>query len=318
MSDKKLNIIYMGTPDFAVGPLAALHDAGHNIAAVYSQPPRPAGRGKKLKASPVQEWAEAHEIPVYHPRSLKRDDEARAQFVELAKDADLGVVAAYGLILPQEVLDGPKHGCMNIHASLLPRWRGAAPIQYSIWKGDKETGVTIMQMDIGLDTGDMLYKDSVKITAETTASSLHDELSAMGARLIVKAADDLADDALSSAASQDDELSNYASMLKKEDGLIDWNLDAVQIDRQVRALNPWPGTYVVLNGQPFKIKAGEVLDITVEQEIDVGTLLNREGDVVCGGKSIYRMDLVQPAGKKAMDVTSAINGGYIQVGDILV
>lgn len=311
MADSKLNIIYMGTPEFAVGPLAALHAAGHKILAVYSQPPRPAGRGKKLQSSPVQQWAEAHDIPVYHPLSLKKDEEARAQFVTLAQDADLGVVAAYGLILPQAVLDAPKYGCMNIHASLLPRWRGAAPIQYSIWKGDQETGVTIMQMDIGLDTGDMLYKEACEINAETTASTLHDRLSEVGARLIVRAADDLAAGQLAKPEKQDDSLSNYASMLKKEDGLIDWGDSAADIDRQVRALNPWPGTYVMRDSGPYKIKAGHVVEGHSNQP--AGTILNREGDIICGDGTLYRITSLQPAGKKAMDIASALNGGYIAI-----
>jgi len=306
----------MGTPEFAVGPLAALYEAGHHILAVYSQPPRPAGRGKKLQASPVQQWAEAHDIPVFHPKSLKRDEAARDAFVALAQDADLGVVAAYGLILPQEVLDAPKHGCMNMHGSLLPRWRGAAPIQYSIWKGDEETGVTIMQMDVGLDTGDMLYKGSVPISAQTTAASLHDDLSALGAQLMVKAADDLARGALAAPQKQDDSLSNYASMLKKEDGIIAWDNTAHEIDRQVRALNPWPGTFVMQGDEPLKIKAGHVVDNVTSNE-PCGTLLNKQGDIACGGGGIYRITLIQPAGKKAMDVASALNGGYLKIGDII-
>lgn len=315
MTDKKLNIIYMGTPEFAIAPLAALYAAGHHIMAVYSQPPRPAGRGKKLQSSPVQQWAEAHEIPVYHPKSLKKDEKARNAFVTLAKNADLGVVAAYGLLLPQDVLDAPKQGCMNIHASLLPRWRGAAPIQYAIWKGDSESGVTIMQMDIGLDTGDMLYKESCSISFETTAPVLHDALSEIGARLIVRAAADVAQGCLAAPKKQDDSLSHYAAMLKKEDGLIDWSKTAREIDHQVRALNPWPGTYVMRGDVPLKIKSGYVVEGIMEGA--TGTLFNKSGDVICGDGSVYRVTLLQPAGKTPMDVTSAINGGYIVLGQKL-
>jgi methionyl-tRNA formyltransferase len=316
---QSLRIVYMGTPEFAVSPLQALHDAGHEIVAVYTQPPRPSGRGKKLKKSPVHEWAEAHDIAIYSPINLKKDAEAKQEFVQIGQGCDLGVVAAYGLILPQEVLDAPRHGCMNIHGSLLPRWRGAAPIQYSIWKGDQETGVTIMQMDIGLDTGDMLYKDAQDITQESTSASLYEELSQMGARLIVKAANDLAKGELSAAEKQDDTLSNYASMLKKEDGLIDWRMEAEEIDRQVRALNPWPGTYVLHDGQALKIKAGALSDIEHGEgnQAEHGTLLNKHGDVLCGDHTVYRLLFVQPAGKKAMDIASALNGGYIKIGEII-
>lgn len=316
MSDHKLNIIYMGTPQFAVQPLQALHYAGHRIIAVYTQPPRPAGRGKKLQNSPVHEWARAHELPVYHPENLKKDTAARTAFCDLAQKADLGVVAAYGLILPQAVLDAPRYGCLNIHASLLPRWRGAAPIQYAIWKGDEESGVTIMQMDEGLDTGDMLYKEGCPITRETTAPALHDTLSEIGARLIVRAADDLAAGQMAAPQKQDDAQSSYASMLKKSDGLIDWQNDAEAIDRQVRALNPWPGTYVMKDGSPLKIKGGYPV-IGETTDAPVGTLLNKQGDVACGKGTVFRMTVVQPAGKKAMDSAAALNGQYMHIGDNL-
>lgn len=321
MSNQKLKIVYMGTPDFAVAPLKALYEAGHEIVAVYSQPPRPAGRGKKITKSPVHEWAESHDIPVYTPANLKKDVDARTEFIRIGQGCDLGVVAAYGLILPKEVLDAPKNGCMNIHASLLPRWRGAAPIQYAIWKGDAQTGVTIMQMDIGLDTGDMLYRQACAITSDTTARSLHDQLSEIGARLIVMATSDLALNQLAKPERQDDSLSNYASMLKKEDGVIDWSVTADEVDRQVRALNPWPGTFVNREDGPLKIKSGEVVrqdeDSSKKQNAVIGQLLNKQGDVLCGQDTIYRLTTVQPAGKKAMDVASAINGGYLAVNKIV-
>ena len=232
---KKLRIIFMGTPDFSVPALERLIAGPHEVVCVYSQPPRPKGRGQQVQFTPVHQCALDHGIEVRNPTSFKKDVEARAAFDHL--DADVAVVAAYGLILPQEVLDMPRHGCINIHASLLPRWRGAAPIQYAIWKGDEKSGVTIMQMEAGLDTGPMIEEKAVAIHGYTTAQSLHDELSALGGVMIAQAMDDLANDGKLDNIAQDDALSNYASMLKKTDGIVDWAQSAIEIDRQIRALN---------------------------------------------------------------------------------
>ncbi|KAF1854091.1 hypothetical protein Lal_00005308 [Lupinus albus] len=234
-----LRLVFMGTPDFAVPSLAALIEAGHQLVCVYSQPPRPAGRGQQVQKSPVHRFAEDHGIPVRTPKSL-RTAEAQAEFADLKADA--AVVAAYGLILPQPVLDAPRLGCVNVHGSLLPRWRGAAPIQRSILAGDAETGITIMQMDIGLDTGAMLSREAVAITAATTASSLHDDLAALGARMIVPALDGLAAGTLAAVPQPEDGVT-YAAKLTREDGRLDWTRPASFVERQVRALTPWPGCW---------------------------------------------------------------------------
>lgn len=309
MSEKNLRIGFMGTPDFALYALKAIVEAGHNVVCVYSQPPRPKGRGHKLHKSPVHDYADSHSIPVYTPKSLKTE-EAKAEFA--AHNLDVAIVAAYGLILPQEVLDAPKFGCLNIHGSLLPRWRGAAPIQYSIWKGDAETGVTIMQMEKGLDTGPIISKRSVAINENTTSPSLHDELAAMGADMALEALEQLAKTkAPLKAEKQNDDLSNYAFMLKKEDGIIDWNDDAAAIDRQIRALNPWPGVWTESQGKRLKILKSSVIKENSDEA--AGTLLDKKGRVSCG-INILQLSQIQPEGKKPMDIASAINGGYITAG----
>lgn len=316
MTLNPLKIVFMGTPDFACSALRALHeDSGHDIVCVYSQPPRPKGRGHQVQPSAVHEYADAQGIEVRHPKSLK-SAEARAEFAAL--DADVAVVAAYGLILPQVVLDAPKYGCINIHASLLPRWRGASPIQRAIWAGDEESGVTLMQMDIGLDTGPEIMVRRTALGAETTAQSLHDDLAQMGASMIVEALDRLAADGALKSVAQDDTQTCYAPLLTKDDGKIDWAQDAAVIDRQIRALNPWPGTFCDIGDARLKVSAAVLGDGLEAKDQSVGMLLNRHGDVVCGAGSALRLQRVQPAGKKAMDITSAVNGGYLKVGDVLV
>lgn len=296
----------MGTPHFAVPALEALIAAGHDVAAVYSQPPRPAGRGQQVQQSPVHDCAEKHSIPVYTPKTLKTP-ESQSEFA--AHKPDVAVVAAYGLILPKAVLDAPKHGCINIHASLLPRWRGASPIQHAIWKGDAESGVTIMQMDVGLDTGDMLEKGVVPITQQTTCAQLHDALSAIGGKLIVNV---LANLEILKPQKQDDAQSNYAPMLKKEDGKIDWSQSATDIDCQIRALNPWPGTFTTSGGKRLK-----VLEATPDAGSGkAGTVLNKAGHVACG-RDVLKLVKIQPDGGKPMDFASALNGNYIKIGDVL-
>lgn len=277
----------MGTPDFAVPPLEALVASRHRVMAVYTQPPRPKGRGYEVQKSPVHLAADRHGIPVYHPQNFKGEDD-REVFRRLG--ADVAVVAAYGLILPQAVLEAPKYGCLNIHASILPRWRGASPIQHAIWKGDAESGVTIMQMEKGLDTGPVITGATTPLSATTTAQELHETLSKLGADIIVPVLDRLADQKHLPAVAQEDRLSTYAPMLKKEDGRIDPAVQTpVEIDRQIRALNPWPGTY--LQGLKGRVK---VLKAHLEAE----------------GQRLV-LDLVQPDGKKPMDFKSAVNGGYL-------
>lgn len=302
----------MGTPDFAVAPLRALYEAGHEIIAVYTQPPRPKGRGQDVQKSPVQMFAEKKSIPVFHPKTLK-NEEAQTEFAAL--QADVAVVAAYGLLLPKAVLQAPKYGCINIHASLLPRWRGASPIQRSIWAGDHESGVTLMQMDEGLDTGPMIAMEKIPLTSETTASSLHDALAILGAEMIVKAAGDLAAHEKLHATPQDNAGATYASLLKKEDGIIDWKKSAVDIDRQIRALNPWPGTWANFEGKRMKILSA----IPSPQPSpggrgSLGVVLDKTGNILCGENTSLQITLLQPEGKKPMDLASALNGGYIKIG----
>ena len=310
---KKLRIAFMGTPDFAVSALNALHAAGHEIAAVYSQPPRPAGRGHKLQPSPVHKRAEELGIPVRHPKSLKKSETARKEFAAL--NLDVAVVAAYGLILPKEVLGAPKYGCLNIHASLLPRWRGAAPIQRAIMAGDSESGICIMQMDEGLDTGDVLMRGAVPITETTNAAQLHDALAAQGAELIVKTLAAIADGNPPRPEKQSIVGVTYAHMLEKEEGRIRWKDSAEDIARQVRALTPWPGAWCMLGQHRLK-----VLEAVIDRPHGVhgkpGHILDRHLVVACGEGSLL-LKKIQPQDRKPMDGLSFMNGAHLNVGDWL-
>ncbi len=301
-----LRLAFMGTPDFSVPILDALVSAGHEVACVYCQPPRPAGRGHQLQPSPVQKRAEALGIPVRHPKTL-RTAEAQAEFHDLGLDC--AVVAAYGLILPQPVLDAPKHGCINVHASLLPRWRGAAPIHRAILAGDRETGVTIMQMEAGLDTGPMLLKDTLPIGPRTTARELHDALSALGAELIVAALDLLEAEALTAEPQPEDGVT-YAAKLTKEEGLLDFSRPAVELDRQVRGLTPWPGCWFEApTGEKIKVLAAE----PARGDDEPGTLLDEELRVACGTGAL-RLLTVQRPGKGPVDGAAFLRGFPVKVG----
>ena len=306
MSIKPLRIAFMGTPDFSVPALDALHNGPHEIVCVYSQPPRPKGRGQKVQLSPVHAYAQENGIPVFHPKSLKQQPE---QDDFAAHNLDVAIVAAYGLILPKAILEAPKYGCINIHASLLPRWRGASPIQRSIWEGDSQSGVTLMQMDEGLDTGPEIAKQSIPLTADATAQSLHDALSALGGEMITSAINDLAENKNLPSTAQDNDKTTYAPLLKKEDGKINWSQTAKQIDRQIRALNPWPGTYT----KDFKIKSSALSD--QETDKSIGTVLDKRGHIACGQGTVLKIKFLQPAGKKPMDFASALNGGYVTIGE---
>jgi len=314
LKDKILKVVFMGTPDFASNALQALINSQHEICAVYSRAPRPKGRGHKVQKSPVHELAEAHNIPVYTPKTLKNQEE-QDQFAE--HKADVAVIAAYGLLLPKAVLDAPRFGCLNIHASLLPRWRGASPIHHAIWKGDEKSGVTIMQMDAGLDTGAMITKDEIRLGKDMTASQLHDELAVMGARLALNVVERLAASGKVQSEPQDDELSTYAPLLKKEDGLVCWVQTADEIDRQIRALNPWPGVWAIgKEGKRFKIQRAQFSKTPYPTQEVPGTILNKRGEVMCSDGSVLKITKIQPEGKKAMDFASALNGNYLTVGDV--
>ena len=299
-----LNIIFAGTPDFAASHLQCLLDSGkHNVIAVYSQPDRPAGRGKKLKPSPVKQLALDHAIAVYQPRSLK---EPAAQQTLTELNADLMVVVAYGLLLPQAVLDAPRLGCINVHASILPRWRGAAPIQRAIEAGDDETGVTIMQMDIGLDTGDMLLKTFCKIDDSDTGGSLHDKLIEIGQPGLLKAVDQLAK-GTQQPEKQDDTLSHYASKISKTDPIIDWRLSAQALSRKIRAFNPFPVCYSTVNGKRIKIWQACVSD--QHSQMAAGTIIQADKNaiVVSCGEGTLSLTHIQLPGGKALDVAAVMN-----------
>ena len=297
-----LRIIFAGTPDFAAEALAALLETPHEILAVYTQPDRPAGRGRQLKPSPVKQLALAHQLPVFQPVSLK--DPERIEELR-ALEADVMVVAAYGLLLPPEVLNIPRYGCLNIHASLLPRWRGAAPIQRAILAGDSETGITIMQMDAGLDTGAMLLKKSCPITPQDTSASLHDRLAELGSQAIVEALAQLPE---LKATPQDESQVTYANKLSKAEAQIDWHHSAEEIARQVRAYNPWPVAQTSVNGQTLRIWTAEaqVQDVTDSTGTVIGQ--DKQGiDIACG-KGVLRITRLQPAGSKPMDAAAFLNG----------
>lgn len=294
-----MRLVFMGTPPFAVQALAALAGAGHSIACVYTQPPRPAGRGQRESRSAVHDWALAAGVPVRTPRGLREPSEQQA-FAAL--DADVAVVAAYGLILPRAVLDAPRHGCINIHASLLPRWRGAAPIQRAILAADRESGITIMRMDEGLDTGPMLLRAAVPIDPETTAGGLHDALAALGARLIVEALAMLETGDLT-ATPQPDTGVTYAAKISKDEARLDWRLPAADLARAVRAFNPVPGAFFEWQGERIRVLAAEASGGRGAP----GTVLDDRLTVACG-EGALRALVVQRAGRAAMDADAFLRG----------
>ncbi|MQQ08657.1 methionyl-tRNA formyltransferase [Epibacterium sp. SM1979] len=298
-----MRVVFMGTPDFSVPVLDALVAAGHDIAAVYCQPPRPAGRGKKDRPTPVHARAAALDLEVRHPVSLKGAD-AQAAFAAL--NADVAVVVAYGLILPQVILDAPTHGCLNIHASLLPRWRGAAPIHRSIMAGDAETGVCIMQMEAGLDTGPVLLRAATPIGDTETTAQLHDRLSEMGARLIVQALDKLPS---LTPEVQPEAGVTYAHKIDKSEAQIDWSLPAVEVDRKIRGLSPFPGAWCEVEGQRVKLLASRLAD----GHGVAGTVLDETLRVACGDGAVELLRL-QRAGKGAQDRDVFLRGFPIAKG----
>ncbi|MCP4329901.1 MAG: methionyl-tRNA formyltransferase [Alphaproteobacteria bacterium] len=285
----------MGTPDFAVPALRALADRGHDIVSVYTQPPRPAGRGQHEQPSPVHRFAAERGYPVRTPRSLAGDAE-QAEFAALG--ADFCVVAAYGLMLPPSILSAPRFGCLNIHASLLPRWRGASPIQSAILAGDSETGVTIMQMDAGLDTGPILLQEQTPITEASTGASLHDELAQIGARAILAAIDGLLARKLVPQP-QSDAAATHCRKLTRADGRLDWSQPAADLERRVRAFTPWPGAWFDLGGEPIRVLESEVMDDIGDEA--AGTVLPGAGMAVrCGDRRALRLRVVQRPGKRPL------------------
>jgi methionyl-tRNA formyltransferase len=299
-----MRLIFMGTPEFSVPVLRALSDAGHEIAAVYSQPPRPAGRGKKDRPSPVQQAAVSLGLPVRHPLNFKDPTEVG---VFAALDADLAVVVAYGLILPQPILDAPRLGCLNIHASLLPRWRGAAPIQRAILAGDVKTGICIMQMEAGLDTGPVLLRRAMPISPEDTCASLHDRLAKLGAETVVQALENLPS---LKPEEQPDAGVTYAAKIDKSEARVDWAQPAGEVDRQIRALSPFPGAWCEAGGQRLKLLNSRVADGSGKP----GEVLSGDMTIACGVGAV-RLLRMQKAGKSAMVATEYWRGAGLSVGD---
>lgn len=304
-----MKLVFMGTPDFSVAALDAL-SREHEIVCVYTRAPKEAGRGKKETKSPVHLWAEAYGVEVRTPKTLRHEDEQQ-KFREL--DADVAVVAAYGLILPKPVLEAFPKGCINIHASLLPRWRGAAPIQRAIEAGDDRSGITIMKMDEGLDTGDMLLQGEVVITPETTGGLLHDALAAKGAELIVKA---LREWDRITPQKQDDNLACYASKVEKEESRADFSVAAVVLERKIRAFNPYPAVYFEYGGERFKMLAAEALD--GDAGMAPGSLVpNDTGILIQCGQGMLLVTQIQRQGKKAMSAAELLRGFRFEPGSLL-
>ena len=323
-----MRIVFMGTPDFSVPALKALVEAGHQVIAVVTQPDKPKGRGKEVQMTPVKIQAMEYGIPVYQPAKVRE-----ASFVEVLKglEADVYVVIAFGQILPKAVLELPKYGCINIHASLLPKYRGAAPIQWCVIDGERETGITTMMMDVGLDTGDMLEKAVIPIEEKETGGSLHDKLSMAGGDLILSTLKKLEEGTLVRTP-QTDEGTCYAKMLTKSLGDIDWNQGAVSIERLIRGLNPWPSAYTMWNGKTIKIWAADVIagreaaeflsesGVPAESGTAPGTVVcsDKRGLVVCTGGGLLSIRELQMEGKKRMDTPAFLRGYPIPAGDVFV
>lgn len=301
-----MRIIFMGTPDFAVPTLDALVAAGHDIAAVYCQPPRRAGRGKQLSPTPVHQRADVLGIEVHHPLTLRDETEQR---VFAAMNADVAVVAAYGLILPPAILAAPHQGCLNVHGSLLPRWRGAAPVQRAILAGDSETGITIMRMEKGLDTGPMLLKRTTPVNGKT-AGELTDELAAMGAKMMIEV---LADFASYQAEKQAEDGVTYAAKIDKAESRIDWSQPAQQVERQIRAFNPAPGAWFEFEGERIRVYAAQV----VKHSGTIGTVLDGTLTIACGAASAIRPITVQRAGRGVMTTEELLRGFSLPAGTVL-
>ncbi len=314
-ANKSLKIIFAGTPDFAAKHLQALLNSSHQVIGVFTQPDKPAGRGNKLTASPVKQLALQNNLPVYQPISLK--DSANQQIIA-DLNADIMIVVAYGLILPQTVLDMPKYGCLNVHGSLLPRWRGAAPIQRACWAGDTETGITIMQMDVGLDTGDMLYKEKCHIEDDDTSATLYNKLAQIGPDALLKTLK-LIIEGKAKPEKQNESQVTYATKLSKQESKLDWNLTATQLERCIRAFNPWPVSYFEINGELIKVWQANVISETTDKT--PGTILraDKSGIQIATQDGVINMTLLQPAGKKPMSAQDFLNSrkAWFIVGNII-
>lgn len=298
-----LRIIFAGTPEFAAHHLTALIENGYNIVGVLTQPDRPAGRGNKLTASAVKSVALQHNLPIFQPISL-RDEQNQLQLATF--NADLMIVVAYGLILPQAVLDIPRLGCINVHGSLLPRWRGAAPIQRALWAGDQQTGITIMQMDAGLDTGNMICKASCDISTTDTSATLYDKLAILGPQTLLYALQQIENNNYQTQP-QDEHIASYAKKLSKEEAKLDWQLSAQQLERCIRAFNPWPVSYFSIDNNLIKVWQANVINETTNAL--PGTIVNtgKSGIQIATGQGILNITQLQPAGKKPMSAQDLLN-----------
>lgn len=305
----RLNIVFAGTPEFGLPCLNALLHSTHHIQAIYTQPDRPAGRGRKLQASAVKEWALNHQIPVYQPLNFK-NPETIAELAALKPD--VMVVIAYGLILPKAVLEIPRLGCINVHASLLPRWRGASPIQSAILHGDTESGVTIMQMDAGMDTGAMLRKITCPISTTETAQSLHDSLAKISAQPLLQTLDELASQSAKPEI-QNNELATYASKINKEDAHINWQQTAVEIDRKIRAFKPWPIAYTHLNEEILRIHQAQVVALPFSQPPGTVVNIDKKGMLVATGEQGVLVQRIQFPGAKVISIADWLNSSKSQV-----
>ncbi|TDR23320.1 methionyl-tRNA formyltransferase [Marinicella litoralis] len=294
-----MDIIFCGTPEFSVPPLVDLVKAGHHVKAVFTQPDKRKGRGQQIQKTPVKIEAEKHNIPVFQPTSLR--DPAVVELMA-SFEADLMVVVAYGLIIPQNILDLPQHGCWNIHASLLPRWRGAAPIHRAILAGDEETGIAIMQMEAGLDTGPVYHMYPTQISTKDTSATLHDRLSLMGGEAIVACVEQLVNESLPPPEKQNNELATYAHKLTKAESAIDWSAPATHIERQIRAFNPWPGSHAEINGDSVKIWAAETVDMNTEIQPGGIVLANKNQLYIQTGDGQICIQEIQKSGKKRMPI----------------
>ncbi len=308
-----MRVIFMGTPDFAVGTLEEIIKAGHEVALVVTQPDKPKGRKGELCPPPVKECALAHNIPVFQPDRIRKPENL-AEF--LKTDADMIVVAAFGQILPKEVLDHPKYCCINVHASLLPKYRGAAPIQWSVINGDEETGVTIMRMDVGLDTGDIITQAALPITEEETGGSMFDKLAELGAKLCVSTME-MIEKGEATFTPQEEELATHVGMISKDFGIIDFTKTAKEIECLIRGLNPWPSAFTKLNGKTFKIWKAKVLDETSDYAPGTICELGKNRMKIQTGDGVLSLEEVQLEGKKRMDIVSFLNGNAMEVGTLL-
>lgn len=309
---KSLSIVFAGTPEFGLPCLEALHDSVHHIKAVYSQPDRPAGRGRKLQASPIKAWALDHNLPVYQPLNFKTP-EALNELESL--EPDVLIVIAYGIILPKAVLDIPKLGCINVHASLLPRWRGASPIQQAILHGDAQSGVTIMKMDVGLDTGAMYLKASCPISNLDTAGSLHDTLANLSPKPLLNTLDQLAA-GQAVLEEQNNNHSTYAGKINKEDAQIRWELPAQELDRQIRAYNPWPISHMTINAEVIRIHQAQAIDLNCTETPGTILQMDKKGILIATGDKALLVQRIQLPGGRAISVADWLNAGktHLYVG----